>query len=97
LKLFKLGLVLIFAGIALIFITALLPLLLVGFETREVNITSAGCIIVFFIPVCFGVGEHAQQLLLLAVILAIILVALIALLNMWILKTLKKSTSTIYV
>jgi uncharacterized membrane protein len=69
---------------------AILPLMLVGFETSRINVTGGGCIIVFFIPICFGVGEQATQALLLAVILVIILVAVILLFNTWILKVQNK-------
>lgn len=89
-KLFKLGLLLIFIGIALAFMATILPLMLVGFETSRINVTGGGCIIVFFIPICFGVGEQATQALLLAVVLVIILVAVILLFNTWILKSAKQ-------
>lgn len=92
---FKLGLLLIIIGIVLAFTATILPLILVGFKTSEISITGGDCIILFFIPICFGVGEQAVQALLVAVILAVILVVVIVILNMWILRRLK--TTTIHV
>ncbi|MEM5823099.1 MAG: hypothetical protein QXH34_08570, partial [Ignisphaera sp.] len=37
------------------------------------KISGGGCIILFFIPVCFGYGEFAIQLIMLAIALAIVL------------------------
>ncbi len=83
-----------FIGITLTIIAALLPLLLLSPETSNVNITGGGCIVVFFIPICFGVGEQAQLALLLAVILTLVLVVMLIVFNAWILKILKKSVNT---
>jgi len=93
-RLFKLGLVLVFTGVVLTIVAALLPLLLVSPETSSVSVTGGGCIVVFFIPICFGVGEQAQLALLLAVILTLVLVVVLIVFNTWILKTLRKYTST---
>jgi uncharacterized membrane protein len=83
-KLSKLGLVLVFAGVIVAVVAALLPLLLITPETSGVSVTSGGCIIVFFVPICFGVGEHAQLALLLAVVLSIVLVVILILFYTWI-------------
>lgn len=90
-RLFKLGLVLVFAGIILAVIAALLPLLLVAPETGGVSATGGGCVVVFFVPVCFGVGEQAHVALLLAIALAVVLVVVLLLFNAWITKTLREA------
>ena len=92
--LLKLGLLLIFAGIIITFLAILLPLLLTTPESTSTSVTGGGCIMIFFIPICFGIGEQAHLALLLAVILSIILVVILILLHTWILKPLKKAIST---
>jgi uncharacterized membrane protein len=83
-KLFKLGLVLVFAGVIVAVVAVLLPLLIITHETSGVSVTGGGCIIVFFVPICFSVGENAQLALLLAVVLSIVLVVILILFYTWI-------------
>lgn len=71
-KLLKIGLILIFAGILLMILSIML-LTLMGFENSSISL--GGCIILLFIPICVGVGEQWQWILFLSVILlALILI-----------------------
>jgi uncharacterized membrane protein len=84
LNLTKLGFVLIVAGIVLAVIAVVVPPLLVALQQPEqvaTGVSGAGCIVVLFIPICFGFGP--QQLVLPLIVLAIavtIIFAVIALL-----------------
>lgn len=73
-NLFKLGLVLVFAGMILAVVAMFLPLLITA--PSSISVSSGGCVIVGFIPICFGVGEHALPVILIALVLAIVLVAI---------------------
>ena len=67
--LWKVGLALVLAGFALAVIAALLPLL----AAPGAQVGVGGCIIVLFVPVCFGVGSQALPLLIVAIALSIVL------------------------
>ncbi|MEM1871559.1 MAG: hypothetical protein QW517_10625 [Thermofilaceae archaeon] len=69
--LWKVGLALLLAGFALAVIAALLPLL----AAPGALVGVGGCIIVLFVPVCFGVGSQALPLLIVAIALSIVLLA----------------------
>jgi len=66
----EIGLFMIFLGIILFFIAALLPLLSLA-EGAEVS--GGGCILILFFPVCFGYGKAPSLLMLISVMLAIVL------------------------
>ena len=68
-KLAKLGLALVLAGFVLAFVAALLPLLAAGAARAEVG--AAGCVVVLFIPVCFGVGPLAPYLVIAAMLITL--------------------------
>jgi uncharacterized membrane protein len=68
-KLARLGLALIAVGVILAFLAALLPLLAAGAGEAGV----AGCVLVFFVPVCFGVGPLAPYLMVAAMLIALAL------------------------
>ncbi|MEM1677698.1 MAG: hypothetical protein QXV81_07235 [Ignisphaera sp.] len=68
----KLGFILILIGIVIAFIAILIPLFTIPL-TGDIKISGGGCIILFFIPICFGYGEFAIQLIMLAIALAIVL------------------------
>ncbi len=74
LELEKLGFILIVIGIIMVFIAAIAPLFtIITTNIANVEISGAGCIVLFFIPICFGYGEFALQLIIIAIILAIVL------------------------
>ncbi|MEM0023864.1 MAG: hypothetical protein QXF90_04275 [Thermofilaceae archaeon] len=68
--LWKVGLALVLAGFALAVIAALLLLAAPG-----ALVGVGGCILVLFVPVCFGVGSQALPLLIVAIALSIVLLA----------------------
>ncbi|MEM3960233.1 MAG: hypothetical protein QW200_07940 [Ignisphaera sp.] len=74
--LYKAGIILIIAGFILLFIAALLPLTIYLLSPAtgmgSVEIGGGGCILLFFIPICFGVGSQAVLLIIVALILALI-------------------------
>ena len=72
----KLGFILIFIGFAIAILAAFLPLISSPISDHEIGV--GGCIIVFFIPICFGTGTHGLGtiMMVIAIILAIILMVL---------------------
>lgn len=77
-NLFRLGLYLLFAGFALAFVAALLPALAaaLGAGGQPVGVSGAGCVLVMFVPICFGAGEWALPLMVSAAAIAAVLVVL---------------------
>jgi len=83
----KLGLAAIAIGFMLVFIALILVTLAAVFETgeREKNSTRpeagiAGCIILFFIPVCFATGSpNVVQVLLVIAMISVLVILLITL------------------
>lgn len=67
-NLLKLGVVLVFVGMILAVIAALLQAL------GEVSAPSKGNVIICVIPICFGVGEHALPAIVIALVLTIVLI-----------------------
>lgn len=65
----ELGFVLIIVGFTLFFIAALLPLTFTG----NASVSGGGCIIIFFFPVCFGLGDQPVLMMVLSMVLAIAL------------------------
>lgn len=79
----ELGFALILAGIALVLAAALL----LAFSVAQGGAAGVGgCVIVLFVPICFGVGPLAPYLLIAALALAVALVALSILLWKWVLS-----------
>lgn len=68
----RLGFILILIGILIAFIAILIPLFTIPLA-GDIKISGGGCIILFFVPICFGYGEFAIQLIVLAIALAIVL------------------------
>jgi len=79
LKLYKTGLVLVFIGVILAFAAALLPLLLVALspvaEGGKVEVAGGGCIVIGFIPVCFGYGNPLLVVVLLVAALIVVVIS----------------------
>lgn len=72
-ELFKLGLIVIFVGFALAFAATLVLTLTAIWGVGEVKVTGGGCVVIAFVPVCFGYGDPLLLAVLMAV--AIVLVA----------------------
>ncbi|MEM1772858.1 MAG: DUF131 domain-containing protein [Desulfurococcaceae archaeon] len=89
-KLFKTGLTLIFAGIILMFIAVIIPFLSIA--GGEIKVSAGGCILIGFIPICFGVGESALKHLLIALILSIVVIVVAYMLILYVNKEIKKFT-----
>ncbi|MEM0380607.1 MAG: hypothetical protein QXX35_01780 [Desulfurococcaceae archaeon] len=80
----NIGLTLLFTGILIIIVTTLLFTLLTSFKTISVETGVSGCIIIFFIPICFAQGTPGIliYLLVLTIILVASLIILFILLNL---------------
>lgn len=70
-RLFVIGLALVFAGF---FIMAVVPLL----QVQNAQVATAGCVFLFFVPICFGVGQ--PQLMGVAVLATAVILAVLFLL-----------------
>ncbi len=75
-KLFNLGLALMIVGIA-IMILAPLTILAMNTSAKSVNVTGGGCIVIFFVPICFGVGSSPLMGLVIALALSLTLIAVV--------------------
>lgn len=82
-RLFVIGLALVFAGF---FIMAVAPLL----QVQNAQVATAGCVFLFFVPICFGAGQ--PQLMSAAVLAAAIILAALFLLS--VLLFLRRPTQT---
>lgn len=87
---FKLGLLLIFCGFALAFIATIFPLLTFEWNATNLSVTGGGCIIIGFIPVCFGVGEYPIHILIVVLSIALALVLIGAIFSFHILREARK-------
>lgn len=70
--LWRVGVILVVAGFILALLAALLPLL----AAPHARIGVGGCVVVLFVPVCFGVGNQPLLLLVVAIALSIFLLAI---------------------
>lgn len=75
-NLFKVGLAIVLLGFALAFVAALLPTLGTTILNRGISFSGGGCVIIMFIPICFGVGEHPLLLITLSAVLAVLLIVI---------------------
>lgn len=84
----RLGLIVILIGFTVAFIGILIPIYLVALGNVEAGVGAGVCIVLLFIPICFGYGEHALPLMILALglALAILIVGLI------VFRAIKRST-----
>ncbi len=78
LDLVKLGFIIAFIGIMVIFIASILLIIPAQQGGGEANVSVGGCVIIFFIPICFGYGE--PRIMILAMILSIVLVIILIIL-----------------
>ncbi|MFB6491312.1 MAG: hypothetical protein TU35_008800 [Thermoproteus sp. AZ2] len=76
-KLFLAGLALVFIGFAIMAIAPFLYLASSSSAPSNVEVAGAGCIFLFFVPICFGAG--APQLLSIALVItaALLVVAIV--------------------
>ena len=86
-RLFLVGLVLIFAGFFLVLVAPLLALA----SNAKVEATggAVGCIVVFFVPICFGAG--APHVVSWGLVVAAVMMALVALVMWLILRELSRT------
>ena len=79
-NLFTAGIVLIFVGIAIMILGPLLSIglsaSLRGPSASNTKIVGGGCVVIAFIPICFGYGMNWISVLLLAIVCAVLAVAL---------------------
>ena len=80
-RLFLVGLVLIFAGFLLVLAAPLLAL--ASHAKVEVTGGAVGCVVIFFVPICFGAG--APQVVSWGLVAVAVMMALVALV-MWLIS-----------
>lgn len=70
----KLSILFLLAGFVLVFLAVLLPVLTSGSQATTSS-GVAGCVILFFIPICFGLGESGvvPVIILLSLVLTLVL------------------------
>lgn len=78
--LYKLGLLLIAISILLLVLASILMLLYPVGDEGKVGV--GGCVVLLFIPICFGVGEHWSLLLTISVALMIVIFLAILLMQL---------------
>jgi len=87
-----LGFILLIAGVVIAFLSTLIPLiagLIGGFGGGEVKVTGGGCVVVFFIPICFGYGDPLVLVLLMAAAIVLVVASFI------VFKSLVKTTHSL--
>lgn len=83
-SLFKVGLIFVILGFAIAFVAALLPIVLgTMLSGQEINVSGGGCVVIMFIPVCFGVGEYPLIMIITSAVLALILMVFGFLILRW--------------
>ncbi|MCX8185010.1 MAG: hypothetical protein RMI56_02070 [Sulfolobales archaeon] len=90
--LFKVGLALFIAGFTLALIATLAAAIFPALQAEggPTGVSSGGCILIMFVPICFGVGEAALPLMVLAVGLAVVLLIVSLVLLSGIRRTLRE-------
>ena len=81
-KLLRLGMILFFAGIVVSMIGILVAAL--GFTGSTMNVSTGFCVVILFIPICYGSGPMSSVLIViaLALSLAVILISVMLILVM---------------
>ncbi|MCY0868603.1 MAG: hypothetical protein OWQ48_05185 [Desulfurococcus sp.] len=77
----RLAFFLIITGIIFVAIGSLAIALEAAFSSGSSTVSTGGCIIVFFIPICFGSGTYGNILLLASIVLSIILTLILLVLS----------------
>lgn len=73
----KIGLSILLAGLLITVASLVAYFTYLAIQGLRGAISIGGCIIVFFIPICFGLGERGDLLMTVSLILAIALVAVL--------------------
>uniref|UniRef100_A0A7C4FF86 DUF131 domain-containing protein n=1 Tax=Ignisphaera aggregans TaxID=334771 RepID=A0A7C4FF86_9CREN len=92
-RLFHIGLLLIVTGFAVAFIATLLLVIMPLLQQPPQNTTSGvSCIIIFFIPICFGFGpqESIWLLTIAALALAVVVMAVGYMVHRWSVRVAKE-------
>lgn len=88
-RLFKIGFILVFLGIIIVVLVPIIMVLTTTSGSSETHTGFGGCIVIFFIPICFGAGSPELVPLLIIIALALTL-ALILLLPLLLRKTIER-------
>lgn len=75
-SLLKISIVFLLAGFVLVFLAVLLPIL-TSVDQATTSSGIAGCVILFFIPICFGFGESGVLPFMMILSLALTLVLVV--------------------
>ncbi|MCD6300634.1 MAG: hypothetical protein J7L82_01015 [Staphylothermus sp.] len=86
-----LGYMLIFIGIIIIF-SAIIFGILSGLNETTIHGGAVGCIIIFFIPICFGAGTNANILYALSILGFVIVIILLVFMLLFIKRAVKTET-----
>ncbi len=99
-NLYRIGIILVLLGITIVFISSILFTLSLAVSPKEStggnksNAAVAGCIIIFFIPICFGVGSpDILHTVMIMTLLLIIIVFVLLFLLPWLYVTKFKKPS----
>jgi len=80
----NIGLALIIAGLLLIILAVVVSLFPILSNTGVAgNVSVGGCIVILFIPVCFGAGEHSDVLLLASALIGLAMVLVLLWITIW--------------
>jgi len=80
----SIGLALIIAGLLLIILAVVFSLFPMFSNTGVTgSVSVGGCIVILFIPVCFGVGEHSDVLLLASALIGLAMVLVLLWITIW--------------
>lgn len=75
-NLIKLGFVLITLSFMLIFIVIAIILVITMQSITNIDSSIGGCIVILFIPICFGTGTHVLPIIIMAMILSIVVLVI---------------------
>ena len=90
---FIIGYVLIFIGILIIFSTVMYGIMS-GLSGSNIHGGAAGCIVIFFIPICFGVGTDTNSLYILFILGYVVIIILLVFTILFIKRAMKKDSLT---
>lgn len=83
-KLITLSFILIVLGFLIAMVATLIPLFIVISNNSRIDINVGGCILVFFVPICFGYGTTPLHLIMIILLLVIVIVLITIGLNIFI-------------
>ena len=88
---FVLGYMLMFIGVLIILLTVMYSVIS-GLSESNIHGGAIGCIVIFFIPICFGAGTDTSSLYILFILGYIIIIVLLVLTMFFIRKAVKVKT-----